>query len=101
MRGRRATTLEVSDVDLRRLKRIARDRNGAFWHVQLARVLLARTTARRVCDVARENGVDPATVWRMTQRFKAYGMAAFNEPEPNDSFVVEPTCVSPWATTTY
>lgn len=100
MRGRRATTLEVGDDELEQLKRIAGDRSGVFWHVQLARVLLARTTARRVCDVARENGVDPATVWRMTQRFRLYGMAAFAEPESSERFVVGPSCVSPWAAAT-
>lgn len=96
MRGRKPQKLDLASGDVRVLEKLARKRTWPFYQVQRARVVLAVATGERVQAVAKRLECDPATVWRICQRYQTAGLAGLLEGPPRSGrpLVIPPPAAS-------
>lgn len=73
MRGRTPSDFTVEPAELVELKRLARDIDAPYKAVIGARILLARIAGHRVCEISKDHGRVPSTVFRICQNFKNQG----------------------------
>lgn len=73
MRGRKPSVFNVEPAELAELKRLARDEDAPHKAVIGARILLARVAGHRVCEIAKNHGTVPSTVFRLCRNFKSLG----------------------------
>lgn len=75
MRGRRPKKLTIAPADAEALQTIARSGSLPWFQVQRAKIVLAMTAGESHCSVATRLECDPATVWRVSQRYRQGGLA--------------------------
>lgn len=73
MRGRKPSVFNVEPAELAELKRLARDEDAPYKAVVGARILLARVAGHRICEIAKDHGKVPSTVFRICRHFKSRG----------------------------
>ena len=76
MRGRKPDLFKLEHKDVIELGRFLRDGHTPQRVAQRARILLARAAGEGVVAVATKVERDPATVWRVCQRYRQHGLQA-------------------------
>ncbi len=76
MRGRKPNPFKLERQDVTELGRLLRDGHTPQRVAQRARVLLARAAGEGVAAVAAKVDQDPATIWRVCQRYRRHGLQA-------------------------
>src|SRR5712692_10573830 len=84
MRGRKPKPLKLKRKDVTELKRLLRDGHTLQRVAQRARILLGRADGAGVAAVAAKVDQDPATVWRVCERYRQHGLhaALHDAPRP-------------------
>ncbi len=76
MRGRKPNPFRLERKDVTELGRLLRDGHTPQRVAQRARILLARAAGESVVAVATKVEQDPATIWRVCQRYRRQGLQA-------------------------
>jgi hypothetical protein len=76
MRGRKPSSFKLERKDVTELGRLLRDGHTPQRVAQRARILLARATGEGVAAVATKVDQDPATIWRVCERYRRRGLQA-------------------------
>lgn len=76
MRGRKPKPVKLKRKDVIELQHLQRDGQTPQRVAQRARILLARAHGARVEQVAAQVEQDPATVWRVCERYRQGGLQA-------------------------
>jgi len=76
MRGRKPKPMKLTAKDVTVLQHLLRDGQTPQRVARRARILLARTGEARVAQVVAKVELDPATVWRVCERYEHGGLAA-------------------------
>lgn len=76
MRGRQPDPLKLKPKDVTELQALVRDGHIPQRVARRARILLARADDERVEQLAAKVGQDPATVWRVCERYRRGGVPA-------------------------
>ncbi len=76
MRGRKPKPVKLKRKDVTELRRLLRNGHTPQRVAQRARILLARANGEGVAAVAAKVDQDPATVWRVCERYRRRGLQA-------------------------
>jgi len=76
MRGRKPKPMKLTAKDVTALQRLLRDGQTPQRVARRVRILLARAKEARVAQVAAKVELDPATVWRVCERYQQGGLEA-------------------------
>ena len=76
MRGRKPKPINLTRKDVAELRRLLRHGQTSQRAAQRARMLLAHAHGGRVAQVAAKVEQDPATVWRVCERYRQGGLSA-------------------------
>ena len=76
MRGRKPEPLKLKPKDVPELQALLRDGHTSQRVARRARILLARADDERVGALAARVGQNPATVWRVCERYRQGGLQA-------------------------
>ena len=76
MRGRKPKLVKLKRKDVTELRSLLRDGHTLQQVAQRARILLARADGEGVAAVAAKVDQDPATVWRVCERYRRRGLQA-------------------------
>jgi transposase len=76
MRGRKPKSVKLKRKDVTELRNLLRDSHTPQRVAQRARILLAHAHGERVQSVAAKVEQDPATVWRVCERYRHGGLQA-------------------------
>ena len=76
MRGHKPKPVKLKRKDVTELKGLLRDGHTLQRVAQRARILLARADGADVAAVATKVDQDPATVWRVCERYRRHGLQA-------------------------
>jgi len=76
MRGRKPDPLILKPKEVIELQALLRDGHTPQRVARRARILLARADDARVEPVAAQVGQDPATIWRVCERYRQGGLPA-------------------------
>src|SRR5258706_14511370 len=76
MRGRKPKRVKLQRKDVIEIRRLLRDGHTLQRVAQRARILLARADGEGVAAVAAKVDQDPATVWRVCERYRRRGLQA-------------------------
>ena len=82
MRGRKPKPVKLKRKDVTELKCLLRDGHTLQRVAQRARILLARANGAGVASVAAKVDQDPATVWRVCERYRRHGLHAALQDAP-------------------
>ena len=74
MRGRKPKPLKLTAKDVTAMQHLLRDGQTPQRVARRVRILLARAGEARVAPVAAKVELDPATVWRVVQRYQHGGL---------------------------
>lgn len=70
---------ELSEEELRNLEKLAWSRTEQARYVSRARIVLAASQVRHVCDVVHLEHTDRHTVWRWIHRYLAHGLTGLRD----------------------
>ncbi len=76
MRGRKPNPFKLKRKDVTELGCLLRDGHTPQRVAQRSRILLARAAGEGVAAVAAKVDQDPATIWRVCERYRRYGLQA-------------------------
>ncbi|MCC7362049.1 MAG: helix-turn-helix domain-containing protein [Anaerolineales bacterium] len=76
MRGRKPRPVKLKRKDVTELRTLLRDGHTLQRVAQRARILLTRAEGTGVAAVAAKVDQDPATVWRVCERYRRHGLQA-------------------------
>ena len=76
MRGRKPNPFKMERRDVTELDRLLRDGHTPQRVAQRARILLSRAAGEGVAAVAAKVDQDPATIWRVCERYRRHGLQA-------------------------
>ena len=76
MRGRKPKPVKLTRKDVTELRRLLRAGQTPQRVAQRARLLLAQAKGERVAQVAAKVEQDPATIWRVCERYRQGGLPA-------------------------
>ena len=82
MRGRKPKPVKLKRKDVTELKGLLRDGHTLQRVAQRARILLARADGVGVAAVAAKVDLDPATIWRVCERYRRHGLQAALQEAP-------------------